>query len=87
MPYQAELDAIVLDFYDTADKIEKRAFNTCDSIEEDNPTGAYEKIEEVLGEARLEIQKERRRLAQKLNSLNLPWDRCHHVHLASGVGM
>jgi hypothetical protein len=69
--YQAEFDAIILDFRDAVDEIEKRAFSTCDSIEEGNPTDADEKMHEVLGEARERILKESGRLAERLNSLNL----------------
>jgi len=69
--YQAEFDAIVLDFRDAVDVIEKRAFSTCDSIEEDNPTDAAERMDDVLGEAREEISKESGRLTERLNSLNL----------------
>lgn len=69
--YQAEFDAIVLDFRDAANKIEKEAFDICDSIEEANPTDADEKIDEVLGEARVRILKESGRLTERLNSLNL----------------
>jgi hypothetical protein len=69
--YQTEFDAIVLDFRDAVDEIEKRAFNTCDSIEEDNTVNADERMEEVLGEAREMILRESGRLAGRLNSLNL----------------
>jgi hypothetical protein len=69
--YQAEFDAIIVDFRDAVDEIEKRAFSICDSIEEDDSTDAYEKTDEVLGEARERILKESGRLAERLNSLNL----------------
>jgi hypothetical protein len=69
--YQAEFDAIVLDFRDAVDEVEKRAFNICDSIEKDNPTDVDEKMDAVLGEAREMILKESGRLAGRLNSLNL----------------
>lgn len=69
--YQAEFDAIVQDFRDAATKIEKEAFDTCDSIEEANPADADERIDEVLGGARDRILKESRRLTERLNSLNL----------------
>ena len=69
--YQSEFDAIVLDFRDAVDEIEKKAFSICDSIEEDNPTDAYEKTDEVLGEARERILRESGKLAERLNSLNL----------------
>jgi hypothetical protein len=68
--YQAEFDAIVLDFYDTVDEIEKRAFDTSDSIE-GNEASVDEKMDEVLGEARERILKESGRLTKRLNSLNL----------------
>ncbi len=69
--YQAEFDAAVLDFYDAVDLIEKGAFDTCDSIEDDNPTDADERMDEVLGEAREKMLKESGRLTERLNSLNL----------------
>ena len=69
--YQAEFGAMILEFYDAVDKIEKKAFDICDSIEEDAPTDADEKMDEVLREARERILKESGRLSEKLNSLNL----------------
>lgn len=69
--YQAEFDAIVRDFHGSADEIEKAAFDTCDSIEEDNPTDADEKMDGVLGKARERMLKESVRLTERLSSLNL----------------
>ncbi|MGD0395858.1 MAG: hypothetical protein ABSB26_02980 [Nitrososphaerales archaeon] len=69
--YQTEFDTMVRDFYDAVDKIEKSAFNICDSIEDDSPADPDEKTDEVLGEARVRVLKESRRLAERLNSLNL----------------
>ncbi|HYB76174.1 MAG TPA: hypothetical protein VEC08_04370 [Nitrososphaerales archaeon] len=69
--YQAEFDSMVRDFYYAVNEIEKEAFRTCDSIEEDEPTDADEKMNEVLGEARERILKESGRLAERLNSMNL----------------
>ncbi|MGP8057244.1 MAG: hypothetical protein ACLP9K_06565 [Nitrososphaerales archaeon] len=69
--YQAEFDAVVLDFRDAVDKIEKRAFEICDSIEEGDPTDADERTDEILREARDSVLKESGRLTERLNSLNL----------------
>ncbi|MGD0396806.1 MAG: hypothetical protein ABSB26_07885 [Nitrososphaerales archaeon] len=69
--YQAEFDAAVRDFRDAVDKIEKMAFDFCDSVEEDDPTDVDEKTDEVLREARDRILKESGRLTERLNSLNL----------------
>ncbi|MGD0396512.1 MAG: hypothetical protein ABSB26_06340 [Nitrososphaerales archaeon] len=69
--YQAEFDAMVLEFYDAVDKTEKKAFNICDSIEEDDPTNADERIDEVMEETRGKICEEGGKLARRLNSLNL----------------
>jgi len=69
--YQAEFDAMVQGFYHSVDRIEKAAFSTCDSIEENSPNDADEKEDEVLGDARISILKESGRLAERLNSLNL----------------
>lgn len=62
---------MVRDFYDAVNEIEKEAFDACDTIEEDDPTDAGEKMDEALGEARERILKESGRLAERLNSLNL----------------
>ena len=69
--YQAEFDAMVQDFYHSVDKIEKAAFSTCDSIEENSPNDADEKEDDVLEDARASILEESGRLAERLNSLNL----------------
>jgi len=73
--YQAEFDAMVLDFYDAVDKIEKEAFDTCDSIEERNSSDADERMNEVLRETSDGISKESGRLAERLNSLNQKFSR------------
>jgi hypothetical protein len=69
--YQVEFDAIVADFYDAADEIEKEAFEACETAAEEDPAGADEEIDEALGEARERILKEGERLTDRLNSLNL----------------
>jgi hypothetical protein len=69
--YQEKFDAIVLDFRDAVDEIEKRAFDACESIEEEDPTDADGRLDEALGDARDRILKESGRLAERLNSLNL----------------
>lgn len=69
--YQTEFDAMVRDFYDAVDKIEKKAFNVCGSIEDGDPTDADEKMDGMLGEARVRILKESGRLAERLKSLNM----------------
>jgi hypothetical protein len=70
-PSSAQFDAIVHDFLDALDKIEKEKSDDCYSIEKDNPTRSDERIDEVLEEARERILEESGRLCQKLNHLNL----------------
>ena len=74
--YQAEFDAVVLDFYDVVDGIERIAFEACDAIEERNAADADESVEELLKEARGRIRQEGGKLTRRLNSLNLRFTRC-----------
>lgn len=69
--YQADFDAAVIDFYREADGIERRGFEACDSIEDDDPIDSDEEVNVVVENVRKEILQEARRLSERLSSLNL----------------